>query len=530
VTLDTPKGLSNLTHPGTKPGTGAIASSAFAPGAASAVTPHPSNLDMRKIIYHSTAKGSKPVSASDAAKIAEASGVNGAPPKPLSYACETCGTDCTRTRYHSLKDGEYTVCPSCFVSGRFPSNMFSGDFVRLDEEAFKHSSAGAGAEWSDQETLLLLEGVEMHDDDWEKVAVHVGTRSKQQCIAKFLQLPIEDQYLAPETGEGLGPLRFQAGMNGLPFSASENPVMSVVTFLASAVGPSVAAAAAQSALGELSLGLKRKRGNEDGTDQAVKKEKATGEASPAAAEAGGMDVDEAAGDKPKETQGETDKEKVADADETDGDVAPSKTTVERAASLALGAAAAKASVLAQHEDRRISALVSRLVAAQVRKVELKMGMFEKLEGLLESEHQKLELSRQSLFKDKKEMMSRLQQVDRMIQGLTEKEQAIAKEKAELEKIRVAQQQAQQSQQAGNPSSASPATAANQAQPTPTSVPSQPIQVPTGPSPEVTSARQQLAEYSKAMGGAVSDQVQAVPQGEGEKVEGLSAETSELQKL
>jgi len=390
VTLDTPRGLSNLLHAGTKPSSGALALQA------NGVTPHPSNLDLKKTIYHSTSRSTKPTTSEEATKIAEAAAAD--TPAPKVFTCETCGTDCTRTRYHSLKDGTYTICPSCFVSGRFPSTMFSGDFVRMDEEAFKQASSGAGSEWSDQETLMLLEGVEMFDDDWQAVAEHVGTRTKEQCIANFLQIPIEDSYLTSDPAANLGPLRYQAGMNGLPFEGSDNPVMSVVTFLASAVGPAVAAAAAQSALGELSQGLKRKRENgDDGKKNGVKAE---GEST---SNEESMAVD-----------GET---ATADA-ETNGD-APSKSSVERAASLALGSAAAKASALAKHEDARISQLVSRLVAAQVKKVELKLTMFERLEEMLESEKRKLEVGRQELFKEKMQARRSVANVEAMLKRAKE---------------------------------------------------------------------------------------------------------------
>lgn len=277
--------------------------------------------------------------------------------------------------------------------------MFSGDFVRLDEEAFKQGSTGAGADWSDQETLLLLEGVEMYDDDWQAVAEHIGTRSKEQCIGKFLQLPIEDPYMTSDPAADLGPLRYQAGMNGLPFEGTENPVMSVVTFLASAVGPAVAAAAAQGALGEFSKGLKRKRDDKAETDgdNASKSLKATTDA---------MEVD-----------GE--ESKVDDAAPASSAVngespAPSKQTIEQAASIALGAAAVKAKALAAHEESRLSQLVSRLVAAQVRKVELKLSMFEKMEEMLEEEKRKVELERQEVFKEKVNYQKKLDQVEALI--------------------------------------------------------------------------------------------------------------------
>merc|ERR1719232_1118449 len=63
--------------------------------------------------------------------------------------------------------------------------------------ALKRSSAAvASRDWTHQETLLLLEALEMYKDDW---------------ILHFLRLPIEDPYLEdPEAGGGaLGPLAFQ---------------------------------------------------------------------------------------------------------------------------------------------------------------------------------------------------------------------------------------------------------------------------------------------------------------------------------
>lgn len=36
-------------------------------------------------------------------------------------------------------------------------------------------------EWTDQETLLLLEGLELYGDNWAETAEHVGTKS-QVCV------------------------------------------------------------------------------------------------------------------------------------------------------------------------------------------------------------------------------------------------------------------------------------------------------------------------------------------------------------
>lgn len=54
--------------------------------------------------------------------------------------------------------------------------------------------SGARA-WTEQETLLLLEALELYRDDWNRVCQHVGSRTQDECILHFLRLPIEDPYL-----------------------------------------------------------------------------------------------------------------------------------------------------------------------------------------------------------------------------------------------------------------------------------------------------------------------------------------------
>ncbi|XP_070758104.1 SWI/SNF complex subunit SMARCC2 [Enoplosus armatus] len=109
------------------------------------------------------------------------------------------------------------------------------------------STASSMREWTEQETLLLLEGLEMYKDDWNKVSEHVGSRTQDECILHFLRLPIEDPYLE-DNSSSMGPLAYQP----IPFSQAGNPVMSTVAFLASVVDPRVASAAAKSALEEFS--------------------------------------------------------------------------------------------------------------------------------------------------------------------------------------------------------------------------------------------------------------------------------------
>lgn len=85
--------------------------------------------------------------------------------------------------------------------------------LRMDiyaKKALKDKGAATRSrEWTDQETLLLLEGLEMYKDDWNKVSEHVGSRTQDECILHFLRLPIEDPFLEESDFGHAGPLAYQ---------------------------------------------------------------------------------------------------------------------------------------------------------------------------------------------------------------------------------------------------------------------------------------------------------------------------------
>ena len=266
--------------------------------------------------------------------------------------------------------------------------MFSGDFVKLSSSSMGGGGYGKDEDdWSDQELLLLLEGIEMYDDDWSKVEEHVGSRSAQQCIRKFLSLPIEDPYLAAEGGEASkGALRF-GGV--VPFEQADNPVMSVVAFLAGVVGPGVAAEAAKTALHELVVpGEGEKEGE-------VK------------VEAGENEDDKMDEDAAKEGEPSTTAEQGAKKNQ--------KPTVKhsqavRAAHLALKSSARAAQSLADAEETQIKSALANLIKLTLTKMELKMAQFEELEELLEEERRGLESARVALMNERTNVKKALESV------------------------------------------------------------------------------------------------------------------------
>ena len=68
-------------------------------------------------------------------------------------------------------------------------------YERKNAALKRATAATASRDWTEQETLLLLEALEMYKDDWNKVCEHVGSRTQDECILHFLRLPIEDPYL-----------------------------------------------------------------------------------------------------------------------------------------------------------------------------------------------------------------------------------------------------------------------------------------------------------------------------------------------
>ena len=93
--------------------------------------------------------------------------------------------------------------------------------------------------WTEQETLLLLEGLELYGDKWDDVAEHVGSRSQLACILHFLSLPIEEQFVdeAVAGREGVaGPLpegdeAAEEEEAFVPFADAGNPIMAQVRCL-----------------------------------------------------------------------------------------------------------------------------------------------------------------------------------------------------------------------------------------------------------------------------------------------------------
>lgn len=283
-------------------------------------------------------------------------------PAPRFFCSALPWVDCTETRWHCTKVPDVDLCPQAYAEGRFPAGSTARDFVRVDGGAPPPprstsvvGGAGAGDGWTPSETLLLLEGVEMHGQAWSDVADHVGSKSAFACVRRFLALPLTDEVMvdleAPAGGGGAPPAdgpgsEEEAGGAPLiiPFADAGNPVMAQVAFLAHMVGPRVAAAAAAAALEALA----------DGAGEGA----------------------------------------------TAMTPLPSSATAAAAAA-GLAAAAVKARLMADAEEREVVRLAGAAAAALARRVEAKAAALDALEAALERERGAADAARDAAYAERR---------------------------------------------------------------------------------------------------------------------------------
>lgn len=255
-----------------------------------------------------------------------------------------------------------------------PSNHRSSDFVKMDEPAYSHIP-DKNAPWTDAETLLLLEAMETFDDNWEAISKHVGTRTREECVLKFLQLDIQDPYLEDGPLKGNGFMKALSGRS--PLSQSDNPVMSVMSFLTQMADPKVVAAAAGRSIEvmqkEMRAQLEKGIGGAE-ADSGKGKEKVKAEDT--------MEVDELAVEK------------------NTSDDSGAAAVVTDLATVGTATAAARSSGLASYEERELTRMIGAGVNLTLQKLEMKLSQFSEMEETVQTERKDLEKSRQQLFLDR----------------------------------------------------------------------------------------------------------------------------------
>ncbi|OIT03905.1 PREDICTED: SWI/SNF complex subunit SWI3B-like [Nicotiana attenuata] len=198
-------------------------------------------------------KESKSTSASAAPQNADA---NGTAPTDFTAAkkrlCSACKSACSIACFVSDKY-DLTLCARCYVRGNFRVGMNTSDFRRVE------ISEEVKTDWTDKETLHLLEALMHYGDDWKKVAEHVGGRSAKECVARFVKLPFGEQFMGPPVSAEVDNepgsetmLLPSKRMRLTPLADASNPIMAQAAFLSALAGKEVAELAAHAAVTALS--------------------------------------------------------------------------------------------------------------------------------------------------------------------------------------------------------------------------------------------------------------------------------------
>ncbi|ONI34649.1 hypothetical protein PRUPE_1G492600 [Prunus persica] len=336
--------------------------------------------------------------------------------------CNHCSCSLPDVYYQSQKEVDVLMCSNCFHEGRFVVGHSSIDFIRVDST--KDYGDTDGENWTDQETLLLLEAMEVYNENWNEIADHVGTKSKAQCILHFLRLPVEDGLLenievpgvsmSSNSSDRDGRGGFHSNSNGdtagscpqdvdsesrFPFANSGNPVMSLVAFLASSVGPRVAASCAHAALTVFSedngVSASGSILQMEGSGHRMNPESIHGREGGAHG-----NIANSLQQKEENTAGHGSR-----GQNEAGTIPIPAEKVIAAAKAGLAAAAVKAKLFADHEEREIQRLSANIINHQLKRLELKLKQFAEVETFLMKECEQVEKTRQRMAGERARLMS-----------------------------------------------------------------------------------------------------------------------------
>jgi SWI/SNF related-matrix-associated actin-dependent regulator of chromatin subfamily C len=213
----------------------------------------------------------------------------------------------------------------------------------------------------------------------------VASRTREECVLKFLQLEIGDNYLEVDplsssnvnAGSGTTGDKMLPHLAGgrIPFSQVDNPVLSTMSYLVGLADPATTAAVSGKAVEEVRKTMRARLEKTSSGDKGKEKEGAAPSSGGAVKAEGetGMDVDDNA---------------VALRDNTK----PNPSTT-----LPFALSAARAAGLASHEERTLTRLIHTATNLQTEKLELKMQQFAELESMIAAERRDLERRRQQLF-------------------------------------------------------------------------------------------------------------------------------------
>lgn len=260
-------------------------------------------------------------------------------------------------------------------------SIASGNESSEGEPPLKKQKLETG-DWSPKELAALLLGIKNHKHDWFQIAKSVGNnRTPQECILKFLNMPIEDKY-TELSDKDLGVLKYAPNF---PVLSADNPVISNLIFIANFVDADVVKAASAKAckvmdskiLDKIEEVYGEKTDSDDKTQNGAKKS-------------------------PSESNGSVVPDDLQDILKTEfnEDAHDGIDVIKDAATTTLGAVAARSHLFATYEEREMQKITQTIINQELNKVEVKLNKVKVLEKVFEKERRNLERQQNEIFLDR----------------------------------------------------------------------------------------------------------------------------------
>ncbi|KAJ0398088.1 hypothetical protein P43SY_001178 [Pythium insidiosum] len=294
------------------------------------------------------------------------------------------------------------ICDDCYLARSFPDTVDATDFTRLSVHAA----------WSKEEDALLIDAVSASTRtsqeacDWNQIAGKVKTKTAEDCVLRFLEMPLL---------HGLAERPVSSALRAPSFEYAESlnaPIADMAT-LVRAVDPFVAKAAARAAvqavkeLHRLPPREATQSVKQEGSDEKPDVEMANGDANVVQdAAASVASSTEAAGlASVKQEPGANDKSGDVEMASSSEPVAVTKEMVavvhEAAAATGAAVLATRAHTIASNTAQGpIRDLVTELLKNQVAQLELKMQQLQVLEKAVAAERETLTKERHQLYMER----------------------------------------------------------------------------------------------------------------------------------
>ena len=109
------------------------------------------------------------------------------------FHCDVCSSDCTnRVRISCAICPEYDLCVPCFSQGLYNGNHRPYHDYRIIET---NSYPILSEDWGADEELLLIKGAQtLGLGNWQDIAEHIGSRTKEEVAEHYQKYYLDSQY------------------------------------------------------------------------------------------------------------------------------------------------------------------------------------------------------------------------------------------------------------------------------------------------------------------------------------------------